>query len=197
MSAYKSISEFYSDDERRTASVIKEIGTNRYIVRLKNEAGSAFSASFGDEESAEQYAEEWVFHSEHYFNPERKQMSKTFTDVEVFLQACGQHHANSPTGHNDLSNLYKKLILEEYTEFIEACMEDDDAEQLDACFDMIWVIIGYMKSRGWDCENIWDEGAKSNLSKIDPVTGLVRRREDGKILKPEGWKPPDFTKFVK
>jgi predicted HAD superfamily Cof-like phosphohydrolase len=62
---------------------------------------------------------------------------------------------------------------------------------------MMWVIVGYMKSRGWDCENIWGEGAKSNLSKIDPVTGLVKRREDGKILKPEGWKPPDFTKFVK
>lgn len=124
-------------------------------------------------------------------------MSKTFTDVEVFLQACGQHHANSPTGHNELSDLYKKLILEEYTEFIEACMEDNDAEQLDACFDMMWVIIGYMKARGWDCEAAWDEGAKSNLSKIDRETGKVIRREDGKILKPEGWKPPDFAKFVK
>ena len=59
-------------------------------------------------------------------------MSKTFTDVEVFLQACGQKHANHPVGHNDLSDLYKKLILEEYTEFIEACMENDDAEQLES-----------------------------------------------------------------
>jgi predicted HAD superfamily Cof-like phosphohydrolase len=61
---------------------------------------------------------------------------------------------------------------------------------------MMWVIIGYMKSRGWDCEGAWDEGAKSNLSKIDPITGKVIRREDGKILKPEGWQPPDFAKFV-
>jgi predicted HAD superfamily Cof-like phosphohydrolase len=53
-----------------------------------------------------------------------------------------------------------------------------------------------MKSRGWDCEGIWDEGAKSNLSKIDPVTGSVRRRDDGKILKPEGWQPPNFSKFL-
>jgi len=95
------------------------------------------------------------------------------------------------------AELYKKLIMEEYSEFIEADLANDDVERLDACFDMIWVIIGYMKSRGWDCESAWDEGAKSNLSKIDPATGLVRRREDGKILKPEGWKPPDFTKFVK
>ena len=124
-------------------------------------------------------------------------MSKVFTDVEVFLQACGQHHSNIPTGANDLSNLYLKLINEEYAEFVEAVTENNDAEQLDACFDMMWVIIGYMKARGWDCENAWDEGAKSNLSKIDRTTGKVIRREDGKILKPEGWKPPDFTNFVK
>lgn len=124
-------------------------------------------------------------------------MSKTFTDVEVFLQACGQKHANTPVARNELSALYKKLIDEEYHEFLDAYEDLDDAEQLDACFDMMWVIIGYMKSRGWDCENAWDEGAKSNLSKIDPVTGKVIRRADGKILKPEGWQPPNFEKFVK
>lgn len=124
-------------------------------------------------------------------------MSKIFNDVEVFLQACKQNHANTPVPMNDLSNLYFKLIVEEYDEFIEAYNTKDDAEQLDACFDMMWVIIGYMKSRGWNCEQAWDEGAKSNLSKIDLTTGMVIRREDGKILKPEGWKPPDFTKFVK
>jgi predicted HAD superfamily Cof-like phosphohydrolase len=89
-----------------------------------------------------------------------------------------------------------KLIKEEYHEFLEAIEDANDAEQLDACFDMMWVIIGYMKSRGWDCEQAWDEGAKSNLSKIDSVTGMVIRRDDGKILKPEGWQPPNFKKFV-
>jgi len=124
-------------------------------------------------------------------------MSKVFTDVAVFLKACGQDYPITPSPQNELSKLYLKLIHEEYNEFKEALVDDDDAEQLDACFDMMWVIVGYMKSRGWDCENSWDEGAKSNLSKIDFTTGLVKRREDGKILKPEGWKPPDFTKFVK
>ena len=125
-------------------------------------------------------------------------MSKTFTDVQVFLTAVGQNCPSFPQKtESEQAQLYKKLIMEEYSEFIEADLQNDDVERLDACFDMIWVIVGYMKSRGWDCESAWDEGAKSNLSKIDPTTGLVRRREDGKILKPEGWKPPDFTKFVK
>jgi len=123
-------------------------------------------------------------------------MSKTFTDVAVFLSACGQTHSYTPVPPNDLSDLYLKLIDEEYNEFAEAVADSDDAEQLDACFDMMWVIIGYMKARGWDCESAWDEGAKSNLSKIDQFTGKVIRREDGKILKPEGWKPPNFKKFI-
>jgi predicted HAD superfamily Cof-like phosphohydrolase len=125
-------------------------------------------------------------------------MSKVFTDVAVFLKAVGQEIPSVPQQTvSAQAELYKKLIDEEYEEFLEAVSERDDVEEIDACFDMMWVIVGYMKSRGWDCENIWDEGAKSNLSKIDPVSGKVIRREDGKILKPEGWKPPDFTKFVK
>jgi hypothetical protein len=124
-------------------------------------------------------------------------MSKVFTDVSVFLKACGQEYPSFPSPQNDLSKLYLKLIHEEYSEFKEALQDDDDTEQLDACFDMMWVIVGYMKSRGWDCENSWDEGALSNLAKIDPTTNKVIRREDGKILKPEGWKPPNFAKFVK
>ena len=123
-------------------------------------------------------------------------MTKVFTDVSVFLAAVGQKTPATPMPEDDLARLYKKLIVEEFAEFLTADIENDDVERIDACFDMMWVIVGYMKSRGWDCHGIWDEGAQSNLSKIDPNTGLVRRREDGKILKPEGWLPPDFAKFT-
>lgn len=124
-------------------------------------------------------------------------MTKVFTDVEVFLRAVGQNPPPFNADESNQSRLYAKLIAEEYAEFCEAVIDSDDTEKADACFDMIWVIVGYMRSRGWDVNGIWDEGAKSNLSKIDPTTGLVRRREDGKILKPDGWKEPDFSQFVK
>ena len=124
-------------------------------------------------------------------------MSKTFTDVTVFMTAAGQSIPPFNANRSDQSDLYMKLIQEEYTELMDAEAVSDDAEICDACFDLMWVIVGYMKSRGWDCENIWDEGAKSNLSKIDSATGKVKKREDGKVLKPESWKPPDFAKFVK
>jgi len=111
-------------------------------------------------------------------------------DVKKFLDACEQN----PSVENIL--LYKDLIVEEFTEFIEAFNTEDDVEQLDACMDMIWVILGYCHMKNFNIHGAWNEVATSNLWKIDAKTGKVIRREDGKILKPEGWTPPDLTKFV-
>lgn len=116
-----------------------------------------------------------------------------FDDVGKFMRAAGQ---TTNADNKEQARLYQKLIYEEYEEFLDAIAVGDDAETLDACFDMMWVIIGYMKSRGWNCYAAWDEGSTSNLSKINPVTGVVKKREDGKILKPDDWQPPNFKQFV-
>ncbi len=121
-----------------------------------------------------------------------------FDDVHRFMFAVGQEipYSVGPE-ESEQARLYKSLIDEEYAEFKEADAANDDVERIDACFDMVWVIIGYMKSRGWDCDGIWAEGAQSNLAKIDKETGkVIRRLEDGKILKPEGWMPPQFAQFT-
>ncbi len=60
MSAYKQLSEYFSDDMLKTASIVKELGTNHYIVRMKSEAGTWFSSSYECEEDAEKAAEDWV-----------------------------------------------------------------------------------------------------------------------------------------
>ena len=38
---------------------------------------------------------------------------------------------------------------------------------------------------------------RTNFAKIDKDTGKVRKREDGKVLKPIGWVPPKLDSFVK
>ena len=60
MSAYKEISEYFSDDHLKTASIVKELGTGNYIVRFKNDAGSVFSYTLEELDIAEQLAEDWV-----------------------------------------------------------------------------------------------------------------------------------------
>ena len=88
------------------------------------------------------------------------------------------------------------MIEEEFNEFIQANNKNKEIEKLDACMDMIWVILGFCHMKGYDVEGAWKEVARSNLAKIDPVTGKVLKREDGKVLKPEGWTPPDLEQFV-
>jgi hypothetical protein len=37
---------------------------------------------------------------------------------------------------------------------------------------------------------------RSNFAKVDKETGKVVKREDGKVLKPDGWTPPDLRPFL-
>ena len=112
-------------------------------------------------------------------------------DVKVFQVACDQQ----PSAEN--AELYYKLIKEEFDEFRVAHREKNDVEMLDACMDMIWVILGFCHMKGYKVEGAWNEVSRSNLAKIDTATGKVRKREDGKVLKPEGWKPPDLKTYTK
>jgi predicted HAD superfamily Cof-like phosphohydrolase len=49
---------------------------------------------------------------------------------------------------------------------------------------------------GADAEGAWKEVMNTNFAKIDKETGKVRKREDGKVLKPLGWKAPQLAQFV-
>jgi predicted HAD superfamily Cof-like phosphohydrolase len=110
-----------------------------------------------------------------------------YNDVVNFIQACDQER----TLEN--SHLYLKLITEEYDELMNS---KERTEELYACIDLIWVILGYCYMRGYNVDGAWGEVSNSNLSKINPNTGKVTKRDDGKVLKPEGWKPPELKDFV-
>lgn len=60
MSSYKELSQYYSDDTNKKASIVKELGTKHYVVRVTSDTGSSFSTTFDNEEDAEQFAEDWV-----------------------------------------------------------------------------------------------------------------------------------------
>jgi hypothetical protein len=116
-------------------------------------------------------------------------------DVKKWLEAVGQ---TTDTDNDAQRRLYAKLITEEFSEFIEAFVDEDEIEQLDACMDMIWVIIGYALSRGWDVEGAWQEVTRSNFSKFDAETGLpIKNPETGKIMKPSTFSEPELESFIK
>lgn len=116
-----------------------------------------------------------------------------------------------------------RLITEEFEELLSACgatgfahaVEDDEyftetidrgianmmkgycagvdiVEVADALADLDYVIEGLRLAFGINGKPIADEVHRSNMAKVWP-DGSVRRREDGKILKPDGWTAPDIA----
>ena len=71
-----------------------------------------------------------------------------------------------------------------------------EIEILDALVDMLVVTIGAIHSAGFDAEGAWKEVMSTNFAKIDKKTGKVIKREDGKVLKPDGWTPPNLKDFL-
>jgi predicted HAD superfamily Cof-like phosphohydrolase len=117
-------------------------------------------------------------------------MTNTFKDIELFATACDQ--PASPENYK----MYLGLVDEEYSELVEAVIADDKVEQLDALIDILVVTMGAIRAAGWDGEAAWKEVMNTNFAKIDAVTGKVRKREDGKVLKPEGWQAPELSQFI-
>ena len=121
-------------------------------------------------------------------------MTNPFRDQEKFMKACDQS-----TGDRNPQQylMYASLIDEEKKEFDQALLENDRVEQLDALIDILVVTIGAIHSMGADAEGAWKEVMNTNFAKIDKETGKVRKREDGKVLKPLGWTPPELAQFIK
>jgi predicted HAD superfamily Cof-like phosphohydrolase len=109
------------------------------------------------------------------------------------MNACGQ---TTDKWHRAQFEMYLDLIREEHSELTEAVTNEDSVEVLDALVDILVVTIGAINSMGADGEAAWNEVMRTNFAKIDPETGKVRKREDGKVLKPEGWQPPQLAQFV-
>jgi predicted HAD superfamily Cof-like phosphohydrolase len=121
-------------------------------------------------------------------------MTNPFRDQEKFMRACDQ----SVDSFNEKQYaMYVKLIDEEHQELLEATLAEDKVEQLDALIDILVVTIGAIHSMGADGEGAWKEVMRTNFAKIDKETGKVRKREDGKVLKPLGWTPPELAPFIK
>ena len=120
-------------------------------------------------------------------------MPNPFRDQEKFMKACDQQVGQYNQRQYDL---YRGLIAEEFTELNTAVAQGNRIEELDALIDILVVTIGAIHSMGADAEGAWKEVMATNFAKIDRDTGKVRKREDGKVLKPVGWTAPELTPYL-
>lgn len=94
-----------------------------------------------------------------------------------------------------IDELCENLIKEELKELRKADADEDLVEIADAIADLIWVLVCKAMCYGIPIDKVWEEVAMSNLAKF-PDGQVLRRPEDGKIMKPPGWKPPDIKRII-
>lgn len=99
-------------------------------------------------------------------------------------------------GPDELIELRIKLLTEEVQEYAEAARSGDLVEVLDALADIGYILAGTIINHGMQhiFDAAFDEVHRSNMAKL--VDGKVLRREDGKVMKPEGWTPPQLAAFL-
>lgn len=105
------------------------------------------------------------------------------------------------TKNNIQYNLQIKLIIEEYTEVIEAFQEfkQNDfathADLLKELSDLVFVCYQAAENMGWDLDEAMQRVFDSNMSKLDD-SGKPIRNEAGKVMKGPNYQKPNLLDLV-
>jgi predicted HAD superfamily Cof-like phosphohydrolase len=119
--------------------------------------------------------------------------------VAEFHRAAGMSPPSSLTKRDeDMRALRARLVLEEAREVEEALSiatateGETQIEQLAALAkelsDQLYVVYGTAVEMGIDLDPVFGAVHRSNMAKFE---GGMRLREDGKVLKPDGWQSPE------
>ena len=121
-------------------------------------------------------------------------MRRVMRDVGSFHIACDVPILADPAVPSaDRIELRKALIREEFAEVIEAIDNGNLPEIAKELVDAVYVLAGTALEYGIPLHDVWRAVQASNMAKVDPVTGMVRKRADGKVIKPPGWAKPDIA----
>ncbi|QQR47724.1 hypothetical protein JKA73_17460 [Myxococcus xanthus] len=147
-------------------------------------------------------------------------MKDTYQDqVREFHRVTGQPCPDRPTMPDAVTRVLRvRLMLEEVLEYAAASgvevsamggdiadvseldvravpwMEPDLTRMAHEATDALYVTLGTLVTMGAPARECFDEVAHANLRKAPG--GKVTRREDGKVVKPEGWVPPDLARVL-
>lgn len=112
------------------------------------------------------------------------------------LEGVGSYLQKASIPDPKVEDLRLELIREEVSELYGAVAEGDMVEIADALGDITVVVFGMALAYKIDLPSVLGEIQRSNMSKVDEKTGKVIRREDGKVLKPETYSPPNVEAYL-
>jgi len=122
--------------------------------------------------------------------------SEYVDDIKHMMRSFKQDVPNSP-GFPDIDtrNLRLDLIAEEFEELKQASFHKDLAGYFDGIVDLLVVVIGAGVAHGLPLDEGWVEILRSNMSKI-PLDGVLKKRADGKVLKPDTYFKPELQRIL-
>ena len=91
----------------------------------------------------------------------------------------------------------KDIPKGQYDEATEAGRVAKIADQADALVDSYYYSQNAACKRGVNLSSLFSVVHAANMAKRDPATGKFIRRDDGKIIKPAGWQPPDIEAEIR
>ena len=120
-------------------------------------------------------------------------------DVSTFMKAADQYVGEKPhlnENNQAQAKLYIDLIDEEFRELCDGFLRNHIGDIADGGADLVWVVQGLFTTLGIDFNQVWEEVRASNMSKVSE-NGKIKKRADGKILKPDTYFKPDIEKVLK
>lgn len=113
-------------------------------------------------------------------------LNEAYDLVKEFQLQAGQIVNNTPTCLSGERVIVRyQWMLDEIKEFLEA---NDIYQQADAIMDLLYYVLGTLVEMGLKPDELFILLHEWNLKKIN---GTVCYDENGKILKPKGWRHPD------
>lgn len=123
-------------------------------------------------------------------------MTDVFKAVRDFHKAFGLPIQDKPSLPDmNERDLRVSLLYDEWHEYSLSEDADDITNLARELADIIYIACGTALSYGIPLDCVFREVHRANMSKL--IDGKAVYREDGKVLKPEGWKPPDIEKVMK
>lgn len=101
---------------------------------------------------------------------------------------------HNEVGHESI-HLRFHLIVEEFAELHEELLRGDNLDRAKTAremADLVYVLYGTADFLNIDLDKAVAEVHRANMDKVKANL----RRKDGKLLKPEGWKPPNMEAAV-
>jgi predicted HAD superfamily Cof-like phosphohydrolase len=99
--------------------------------------------------------------------------------------------------------LYRNLIREEYVELAKEMLgaglkmgNEDPENELKEMADLLYVLYGYARVKGYNLDKAVERVHQNNMGRMYQPDGTILRRDDGKIIKCEGYPKVDLGDLV-